>query len=73
MKLNVSRGTFRNLFCLNITVPSIAWSKKQSVVLVMVLIVNNFFVIYMQLFKCDLFKDWVVNSRLCPFGFRNLF
>ena len=28
-----------------------------------------FFVTYMQLFKGDLFKDWVVNSRLCLFGF----
>lgn len=69
MKLNVSRETFRNLVCLNIIVPSIVWSKKQSVVLVIVLIVNCFFVIYMQLFKGDLFKDWVVNNRLCLFGF----
>lgn len=28
IELNVSRETFRNLVCLNITVPSIAWSKK---------------------------------------------
>ena len=28
MKLNVSRETFRNLVCLNITIPSIVLNKK---------------------------------------------